>query len=168
MEDAGDEGGDEYVSLGGPPWRSPRNSLNEKLTRIGEGQKVEIRWLRDQKEMRASLVLEKAPPDFENAPKYKSEEVGLTVKDLTLEVRTHYRLKADAPGVVVAKVERGSKAAVSKVVPFEILVSINGAMVRNVAEVKAAVEEAAKAAGEKVLELKLERLGKSRLVRIRM
>jgi hypothetical protein len=153
---------------GGPPWRSPRNSLNEKLTRIGEGRKVELVYLRGMKEERVSVSLEVAPADFENARKYKSEELGLTLKDLTYEVRSHYRLKDDAPGVVVAKVEPGGKAAIAKVLPFEILVSVNGKQVRDVEQLRAVLEEVARMpGGDKTLELKLERMGKSRLVRIR-
>jgi S1-C subfamily serine protease len=70
--------------------------------------------------------------------------------------------------VVVAKVEPGGKAAVAKVGPFEILVSVNGKVIRDVEEVRRMLEASSgKDAPEKVLELKLEKMGKSRLVRIR-
>jgi PDZ domain-containing protein len=164
LSEEGPEEGEELSPMSGPPWRSPRNSLNERLTRIGEGKQVELVWIHEDKEARGSVKLAWAPPDFENARKYKAEDIGLTVKDITYEVRAHYRLSADAPGVVVGKVERGSKAAIAKVAPFEILVSVNGKVVRNVDEFRQALEQSA--AGERTLELKLERMGKSRLVRM--
>ncbi len=163
-EEVPEEAQEEFYSMAGPPWRSPRNFLNERLTRIGEGRKVELSWIRDSsKEMKGTVVLASAPPDFENAKKYKSEDLGLTVKDITYEVRAHYRLGEDAPGVVVGKVERGSKAAIAKVAPFEVLVSVNGKVIRTVDEFRRLIEESP---GERTLELKLERMGKSRLVRI--
>jgi S1-C subfamily serine protease len=175
-EDSFDDGlpddmpeGLEGMSHNGPPWRSPRNSLTEKLTRIGEGRKVQLTYLRGGMEREAWITLEVAPPDFENSPKYKAEDLGLTVKDLTYEVRNHYRLKDDAPGVVVAKVEPGGKAAIAKVLPFEILISVNGQVVRTVDEFRRLLSGAGPPAPEeRTLELKLERMGKSRLLRIRM
>src|SRR6185436_18730982 len=102
---------DEFAGRAGPPWRSPRNFLNERLTRIGEGQKVELVYLRGAVEQKLSVTLKAAPADFENARKYKSEDLGLTFKDLTYEVRGFYRMKPDAPGVVVAKVEPAATTA---------------------------------------------------------
>ncbi|MGH9361107.1 MAG: PDZ domain-containing protein, partial [Thermoanaerobaculia bacterium] len=157
-----------FLAHRGPPWRGPRNSLNQRLTRIGEGRRVELVYLRQGKEGRALATLETAPPDFESAREHKVPDLGLTLKDLTYEVRTHYRLKQDSPGVVVAKVEPGGRAAVAKVLPFEILVSVNGRAVRSIEEFQRVLAaERASEGGDRVLEFKLERMGKSRLVRIR-
>jgi hypothetical protein len=158
----------EYFSRRGPPWRSARTLLDQKSTQIGEGKKVEVAYLREGKEAQCWVTLELAPPDFENASRYKDEDSGLTVKDLTFEVRSHYRLKPDAPGVVVAKVERGGKAAIAKVFPFEVLVSVNGKPVGSVEEFHQAVDAArGKEGQESVLEFRMEKLGQSRIVRIR-
>jgi hypothetical protein len=159
---------EEFLARAGPPWRSPRNAISEKLTRIGEGKRVEVSYLHEGKEVKSTITLEVGPPDFENARRFEAKDLGLTVKDLTYEVRGYYRLAPDAPGVVVAKVERGGKAAIAKVGPFEVLVSVNGQPVRNVDEAASALEAAEKKEdGAGGLELRLERLGKSRLVRIR-
>ncbi len=168
-EDLPEEMIEEYLANAGPPWRSPRNSLTEKLTHIGVGQRVELVFLRAGQEKRAWLPLEVAPADFESARKLKIEILGLTVKDLTYEVRSHYRLAPDAPGVVVAKVEPGEKAAIAKVLPYEILVSVNRHPIRGIDELKQVLDAfAGKDDGDRTLELKLDRLGKSRLVRIRL
>ncbi len=157
----------EWLANAGPPWRSPRNFLNEKLTRIGEGCKVEFTYLRGGRESKVWLELTTAPQDFESSGKYKAEELGLTVKNLTYEVRSYYRLPEDAPGVVVAKVEPGSKAAIARVLPFEILVSVNGRFVRKIDDFRQILEETSKTRDtDRMLELKLERMGKSRILRI--
>ena len=167
-EEIPEEMREQYLAQAGPPWRSPRNAISEKLTRIGEGKRVEVISLHDGKEKKATIELEIGPPDFESAKRFQAQDLGLTVKDLTYEVRGHYRLKSDSPGVVVAKVERGSKAAVAKVLPFEVLASVNSKPVNNVDDFQKALTEAQeKAGGDGTIELRLEKMGKSRLVRIR-
>ena len=44
---------EEYLASMGPPWCSPRNSLNDRVGKIGEGRKVELTYLRDGKERKA-------------------------------------------------------------------------------------------------------------------
>ncbi len=161
---------DQFLGRMPAPWRSQENALNLKLTEIGEGREAEIRCLRGSEEKTIRLALELGPPAFESAPKEKLEAIGLTVKDLTFEVRAHYRLAGDAPGVVVAKIESGSPAAVAKMRPFEIVTSVNGEPATGAKEFRAKVESflGARAPGERRdLELKVERLGKSRIVKIR-
>ncbi|MBI4585113.1 MAG: PDZ domain-containing protein [Planctomycetes bacterium] len=166
-EDIPDEVEEQMLAQMPAPWRSPRNFLNNKLTEIGEGNEVEVAYLHKGEEKKLRLKLEIGPPDFENAPKEKLEEIGLTVKDLTYEVRRHYRLRDDAPGVVVQKVESGSKAAVAKIGPYEIITSMSGQAVASAKDFHQKFDALMKA-GKKDLELKVERLGKSRLVKIRL
>jgi len=45
-----------------------------------------------------------APPDFDSARRWRNRKVGLTVKDLTYDIRTYLRLSDDQPGVIVSKV----------------------------------------------------------------
>lgn len=164
-----DEIPEEYLDELPPPWRSVRNGLNLELTRIGAGTEVELRYLRDGKEQVARFALSVAPPDFENAPKKEIAELGLTVKDLTYEVRAHNRVGAEAPGVVVARVEGGKKAAVARLLPYELITEVNATEVRSAEEFSAAIEaaRAADAAGSVAsLELSVRRLGKSRIIRL--
>ena len=51
------------------------------------------------------------PPSYDSAPKYKQEALGLTVRDMTYEVRRYLQKKDDDPGVVISKIELGSKAS---------------------------------------------------------
>jgi hypothetical protein len=166
IDEVPEEMREEFLSRMPPPWRSPRSALNVALDAIGAGSEVEIQYVRDGKTLTHRLTLELGPPDFDSAPKEKLEELGITVKDLTYEVRDHYRLDASAPGVVVAKVESGSPVAVAKVLPYEIIVQVSGEPVRSASEFRALVEKARASGG--TLEFRVERLGKSRLVKIRV
>lgn len=157
----------EYLSELPPPWPGQRNALNAKLTEIGEGSEVAIRYFRDGEERSYRFALELGPPNFENAPREKVEALGLTVKDLTYEVRAHYRLGEEDPGVVVARVESGGRAAVARILPYERITSANGEPVRSAKEFREKVGAFFERAGRGDLELKVERLGKSRIVKIR-
>ena len=53
------------------------------------------------------FVVTQSPRHFDSAPRHKSEILGMTVRDLTFEVRRHLLMKPDDPGVVISKIEPG-------------------------------------------------------------
>ena len=107
-------------------WRPTVNYLTALLTQIGPGREARLRLLQEKKENTLNLTLEKAPDDFDNADQFQETSIGLTVRELTYEVRKVLRLPADAPGVVVSQVQSGSKAAVAQISPYQIISSVNG------------------------------------------
>lgn len=155
----------DYLSMTGPPWRNVRNYLQKRLTKIGEGQKISLTYLRGGAATTVELTLEASPPDAQSAPKKKIEALGLTVRDLTYEVRDFYQLPADATGVVVAKVEPGAPAAVAKLVPHAVLRELGGRPVKDAADFKKYAEELLES-GESSLEVRMEFFGRSRLLRM--
>jgi hypothetical protein len=157
-----------FLSRMPPPWPARRNFLTELLTRFGEGTSVKLTYLRGGEERESELALEKAPTDFESAAKFKSEELGFTVKEVTYEVRHYFRLGEDETVLVVAGVEPGGKAALGKVSPYVLLRRVNGEPVRTVDEFENLYERAKGGAEPKVLELTVERFGKTRLVKIKL
>jgi hypothetical protein len=48
------------------------------------------------------------PRHYGSSPRYKFRTLGLTVRDLTYEVRRYFRCEPDAPGVIVSKIEPGA------------------------------------------------------------
>ena len=62
------------------------------LGEIGAGTSVKLTYLHEGQSVEKELVIEQAPPDLMAAAKYKNEKLGLTVKDLTYEVRAALRL----------------------------------------------------------------------------
>ncbi|MEN8150309.1 MAG: hypothetical protein ABFS86_10825 [Planctomycetota bacterium] len=118
---------------------SRKNELVSLLTGLGEGKKVVLTWLRDGVEQVAEVTLERSPADFSSAPKWECEELGLTVRDLTYEVRAYYRLPAAFEGVIVVNVESGTPGEVAEVYPSDILTLVNGEAVKDVVTFRATV-----------------------------
>ena len=80
-----------------------------------------------------------------SAAKYKNEKLGLTVKDVTYEVRAALRLKANEPAVVVTKVEQGTPAALARINTFELIRAVDGVSVDSVETLEKLIAEAQKA-----------------------
>ena len=108
-----------------PPWPPAESELARMLTDLGVGRKYEAEFSRDGKIVRKPFVVEWGPTHYDSAKRFKSDPLGLTVRDLTYEVRQHYQLQPDEKGVVVSKVEKGKKAAVAGVHPFEIVTQVD-------------------------------------------
>ena len=94
--------------------------------------------------------------------KYKNKDVGLTVKDVTYEVRVGLRLNKAKKAVVVSKIESGSPAQVAKIQPFELITAVDGRPVVSAEEFGNRVKAALKAK-KKALRLTVDRLGQTRL-----
>lgn len=144
-------------------WRSRRNYLTAVLTLLGEGRQVRLHVFRDNKSEVIPLTLERAPDDFDNADRYEDEDLGLTVRQITYEVRSILRLLPKAPGVVVSKVQPGSKAAVARIRPYELIMRVNGKPVSSPAEFERLVH---KAAHRERVEFLVQNLGQSRIVEL--
>ncbi len=116
-----------------PPWKPTKNYLTSVLTEIGATKKVTFDVLRGKDKSKVALALEYAPVDYETAERYKDDGLGLTVKELTYEVRHFQKLEPGTTGVAVAKVESGSKSDVAKLAPLSIIVRVNDVAVRDLA-----------------------------------
>ena len=124
------------------PWPSVTDGFTDELRKIGVGAKIEAEFLANGEKAVREIVIEKGPQHYGNAPSFKWENGGITVCDLTFEVREYLNLEADAPGVVVKRIESGAKAAVAGLRPFEVVTSVNGAAIRDVKDFEAAVGDA--------------------------
>jgi len=145
-----------------PRWPMRLNYLTMLLKMVGEGEEVQLTYLHDGTEVTGPFTIEQAPRDFISAGKYKNREVGLTVKDLTYEVRAALRLAAEKQAVVVSKIEPGSPAQVARVRPFELIAAIDGEPVASAEAFGKRIKQAL-AAGKKSVRLTLELLEKTRL-----
>ena len=110
----------------------------------------------------AQLVIEQGPPHYDAAPRHKSKALGLTVRDLTFEVRRYLKKTADQPGVVISKIDRGSKAAVAGLKPYEVITHVNAAPVMNVGQFQKQLQ------GQAELRLSVSRMARSRVVEIKL
>ena len=131
----------QYLDRIPTPWSSVADDFTDELRKIGIGAKIEAEFLVDGEKVVKEIVIEKGPAHYGNAPSFKWEAAGITVCDLTFEVREYLTLAADAPGVVVKRIESGAKAAVAGLRPFEVVTSVNGTPIRDVKGFEAAVTE---------------------------
>ncbi len=145
---------------GGAGWRTTRNYLNTMLTEIGAGRKVEIAYLRGGKKSKTSIKLANAPTDFETAERHKDESLGITVKELTYEVRHFEKLEPSVGGVVLSKVESGTPASVAKLEPYSVVLRVNGVSIRDLEHFKTLL------GGNGNLTLTVISLGRTRLAEI--
>jgi S1-C subfamily serine protease len=81
---------------------------------------------------------------------------------MTYEVRRYFRKKPGDAGVIVAKIEPGSKASVSGLKPYEIITHINDKLVRSVEDFEKLI------AGQSELRLAVKRMTRGRVVKIKM
>ncbi len=157
----------EFASLGYQmprrrPWPSQDNYVNRMLGEIGQGTTVKLSYIHNGKILEKEFTIQQAPRDMLSAAKYKNDKIGLTVKDVTYEVRAALLLKPDEPAIVAVKVEQGTPAALARINTYELIRAVNGATVDSVATFEKLITEAQNTKKESV-RLTVEWMGKTRL-----
>ena len=150
----------DYSYSSSTPWPEVENSINTLMSGFGAGAKVTIVYARDGKRQEAPVVLEPAPVHYQNAPKARNRTLGLSVRDLTFEVRRYFKFDEKAPGIVIAKVKPGSPADVAGLDIYELVTEVNGE------KVTGAKDFAAKVKGKKDLVFAVRHLAQTRMVKI--
>jgi serine protease Do len=156
-----DEVHEQYFERIPTPWPAVENPFIRSLTDLGFGTRYTAEFFVDGKMTTQEFEVVAGPLHYNSAPRYKSEAVGVTVRDLTYDVRRYLQRKADEPGVVISKIEAGSKASVAGVKPYELITHINEQPVKSVKD----FEKLVAAGGE--LKLSLKRMAKGRIVSIK-
>ncbi|MDP6542574.1 MAG: PDZ domain-containing protein [Phycisphaerae bacterium] len=144
------------------PWQPTETFLTRKLTDMGFGKKFTGTFFADGKQVKKKFTVVPSPTHYHTAAKFKSKKVGLTVREMTYEVRRYFLKTAKDPGVIVSAVEPGSKAGVGGVRPFEIITHVNDQPVSGVKEFEKAIK------GKTELRLSVLRMTKNRLVKLRI
>jgi hypothetical protein len=142
------------------------NYLTKLLTRLGPGTRVSVAYVSGTEKKSQDFVLEWAPYDYSSAARFKDEKSGLTVKDLTYDIRAYLHLDASQPGVICAKVEPGEKASVAQIHASVILTEINGRAIKDVEDYQQRMEEIQAGANGGIADIRLLWMGKSRMVRL--
>lgn len=123
------------------PWPSAEDRFTRTLTDLGFGKKFTAEYFRDGKVHRADFTVTQSPAHYDTAEKYASKPLGMTVRDLTYELRQYFRRPAGEPGVIVSKIEPGSKASVAGLRPYEIITHVNDKPVLNVKDFEKLTQE---------------------------
>lgn len=151
-----------FDRYGVTPWPEVEGGVNETFTRLGIGTKVVLAWVQDGEKREAELTLEQAPVHHRTAKRIRNRRLGLVAADLTFEVRAYLKLADNAPGVVIAKMQEGSPAAVAGLRPCEVVTEVDGRPVTG------AVAFADMIRGRKELTFSVRRLDATRIVQIRL
>ncbi len=114
------------------PWNPAESLCNRVLTDLGFGKEFQAEFVRDGNTFQRPFVVAESPMHYNSAATYKAPGMGLSVRDLTFEVRRYFQKKSDAPGVIVAIVTPGGKAAVAGLKPYEIITQVNEVPVKDV------------------------------------
>lgn len=144
------------------PWPSQDNYLTRMLADVGAGTTVKLGYLHEGKKQEQEFTIEQAPRDMLSAAKYKNEKLGLTVKELTYEVRAALRLQESDAAVVVTQVEQGTPAALARVNPYELIRAVDGEPIAS-PEVFEKLIIAAQKQNKESVRLTVEWMGKTRL-----
>ena len=144
------------------PWQPTETFLTRKLTDMGFGKKFTATFFADGKQIKKKFTVVASPTHYHTAAKFKSTKVGLTVRQMTYEVRRYFLKTAKDPGVIVSAVEPGSKAGVGGVRPYEIITHVNDQAVSSVTAFEKAIK------GKTELRLSVLRMTKNRLVKLNM
>ncbi|MCX5647712.1 MAG: PDZ domain-containing protein [Planctomycetota bacterium] len=155
-----DELPEEYYDRLPAPWQPAENSFTRMITDIGFGKKYRAEFVADGQTVFKDFEVVQSPPHFGAAPRFKSDALGITVRDMTYEVRRYLQKEPNDPGIVISKVEPGSKASVAGIKPYETITHVNEQPVANVKDFERLI------AGQQELRLAVKRMVQGRVVKI--
>lgn len=158
-----DEVPEEYFEQIPQPWPPVENNLTKTLTKAGIGRKYRAEFFIDGEIVMKEFNIVESPPHYDSAPRVESESLGITVRDLTYEVRRYFQKQDDEFGIIVSKVEPGSKASVAGVRPYELITHLNDQPVADVAAFEQLLDSA-----EGELRLNVKRMAQGRVVKIKL
>ncbi len=153
---------EQYLDELPPPWPSAENSFNRALTDLGFGTKYQIEYVHGGQPVRKDFEVVLSPVHYDAAPKFKSEALGLTIRNLTYEVRRYLQMKEDDPGVIVSKMEPGGKSFIAGVRPYEIITHVNGEPIAKVTDFERQIKD------QSELRLSVRRMARERQVKINL
>ncbi len=159
-------GGEGELGPANSIWKDRQNFLTRAMDAIGVGKNVAL-WVQDRNGKDAGEIrqinyrIEMAPPDQDSARKWQNRKLGITVRNLTYEVRYALNRKPSEPGVLVAKVESGSPTLVARIFPNEVITQLGDTPVKSARHLRDLVAKAKEDGLEKV-RLTILRLGQTR------
>jgi len=157
-----DELQEQYFERIPPPWPSAENPFTRALTDLGFGKKVQAECFHDGKAVTKGFVVTASPPHYDSAPRHKAAALGLTVRNLTYEVRRYFQKAENDPGVIVSRIEPGSKASVAGIKPFEMITHVNDKPIASIRDFEKAIPK------EGEIRLSVKRMNQGRVVKINM
>ncbi|MBX7256183.1 MAG: PDZ domain-containing protein [Candidatus Hydrogenedentes bacterium] len=117
-----------------------------KLVRdTGVGKPVPVKLIRDGQPLEISLTLTPRPKSAKDAGEFEDKTFGLTVREITTDVRILLNLSEDVQGVIVRRVKSGSWAELAGIIPGTIILNFGDYPVTNLKEFQDAVAKVSEA-----------------------
>jgi len=143
------------------PWQPAETTLNRTLTDLGFGKKLTATFFTQGRQVTKTFEVVPSPTHYESASTFKSTGIGVTVRDMTFEVRRYFLKGPKDPGVIVSAVEPGSAAGVGGIKPYEIITHVNDRPVTGVKDFEKLIT------GGVELRLTVVRMTTGRMVKLR-
>ena len=144
-EAAGLQPGDVITSFNDVPIRAKLDREVLGFTKLirdaGAGKTVTLKWLRNGKPMDGKVLLVARPKSSRDAGQYKDELFGLTVREITQDLRIMSNLPEDVRGVIVWAVKSGSVAEIAGMRRGLIIMSLGDYQITSIDDFKAAIEK---------------------------
>lgn len=153
---------EQYYERIPPPWPSAENELTRMLTEAGFGTVISAEFFADGNRIVKEFTVEQSPPHYDSAARHTSHAMGLTVRDVTYELRQYFQMADDEPGLIISKIEPGSKASIAGIKPYEMVTHVNGQPVKSVEQ----FAESTAPGGE--LRLTIKRMTRTRQVPVKI
>ena len=114
------------------PWIPIENDFTSMLTNLGIGKKFTAEFIINGKKVKKDFVVTECPKHYGIAKSYKSKPLGVTVKNITPELRRYFQMKKDSNGIIISNIKPGTIASVAGLKPFEIITEINNKPIKSV------------------------------------
>jgi serine protease Do len=142
---AGFRRGDVITEFDGTPITARQNQEVLGFTKLvreaGVGKEVDVNFYRDGEPTTITLTLAGRPKTASDAAEFEDETFGITVRELTQDVRILMNLSPDTQGVIVRRVRLGSWAFLSGMRAGVIIMDFGGHPVTTVEEFQEAVNK---------------------------
>jgi serine protease Do len=142
-EGAGIRSGDIVIEFNGKPITA---KLDQEVTQFQKivresplGEPLPVAFYRDGERRETSLTLGRRPKTAAAAREYEETVLGLTVRELTQDVRISLNLPEDVEGVIVRRVRSGGPANQARIGPFFVIMRVGDHVIRGVDDYEAAV-----------------------------
>lgn len=109
------------------------------------GKPVPVRILRNGEQLDLSLTLTPRPKSARDAGEFEDKTFGLTVREITTDVRILLNLSEDVQGVIVRRVKSGSWSDLAGIVPGTIILNFGDYPVSNLKDFQDAIAKVSEA-----------------------
>ena len=142
---AGVLAGDVIKAFDGKPLRATQDRDVLAFTKLvrdtGTGKTVAMDLLRDGKPLAVEVTLATLPRSAQEADEYEDAVLGLSVREITRDVRIALNIGEDVRGVIVRKVKSGGVAQIGKMRPGVIIMALGDHPVTGIADFQQAMEK---------------------------